>query len=306
MIRHDHVDTTSLDAAKAKLDTTGAKRRDLAARITELTHEREQLDQQIDIYRKGLIDDLARRQTDEEHQLTARKEALTLATPTALPGARAALDAQSALVDGLGARLQALRSGQFAASDLPTAARRRDEAAQKLATLAEEDSVLAHTSETLTNDITREQAKVAALTEAQVQSQATGILWSRKAGDQQWLKSGDEIAQIADPATIMIEAVMHERYLAEIQPGDQVEIELTGDRRRVHGTVKDLRPLNDPATGMATTMSSLLPHHFKLRVQPDSTAGQITVGQGLKLMVTGSNPGWFRRLLAWGYGETRF
>ena len=204
------------------------------------------------------------------------------------------------------ARLQALRSGQFAASDLPTAARRRDEATQKLAVLADEDATLAQTAQTLTTDITHERAKVAAMTEAQVQSQATGVLWSRKAGEQQWIKSGEEIAQIADPATILIEAVMHDRYLTEIQPGDQVEIELTGERRRIHGTIKDLIPLNNPTKGMATTLSSLLPHHFKLRVHADTTAGQITVDQGVKLMVTGSNPRWFRRLLAWGYGETRF
>jgi len=77
-------------------------------------------------------------------------------------------------------------------------------------------------------------------------------------------------------------------------------------RGRVCGTVKDLRPLTDPAPGMATTVSLILPHHFKLRVQPDPSAGQITVGQGVKVMVTGSNPGWLSRLMAWGYGETRF
>ncbi len=306
VIHNDHVDSTSLEAALAKLGTTKVKRSDIAERITSLTQERNQLDQQIDTYRKGLIDDLARRLVDEERQLIARKEALALATPTTLPGIRATLDAQSTLVDGLGARLQALRSGQFAEADQPTATRRRDEAVQKLVDLADEDTVLAHTAETLTADIARERAKIASLTEAQVQSQAAGILWSRKAGDQQWLKSGEEIAQIADPATILVEAVMHERYLSEIQPGDQVEIELTGERRRVRGTVKDLRPLTDPAQGMATTVSTLLPNHFKLRIQPDPTSGQITVGQGVKVMVTGSNPGWFRRLLAWGYGETRF
>lgn len=306
VIRNDHVDATTLDAALAKLSTTTVKHSDIVARTTTLTHERDQLDQQIDAYRNGLIDDLARRLIEEERQLSTRKEALLLANSNTLPGARAALEAQAGLVDGIGARLQALRSGQFADADLPTAARRRDEAIQKLTALAEEDAVLAHTAKTLTADIDRERAKIASLTEAQVQSQSAGILWSRKAGDQQWLKSGEEIAQIADPSTIMVEAVMHERYLSEIQPGDQVEIELTGEHRRVLGTVKDLRPLSDPAPGMATTVSTLLPHHFKLRIQPNPTSGQITVGQGVKVMVTGSNPGWFRRLLAWGYGETRF
>lgn len=306
VIRNDHVDTTALDAALAKLGTATVKRSDIAERTVALTQERNQLDQQIDIYRTGLIDDLARRLVDEERQLTARKEALSLATATSLTGARAALDAQSQLVDGLGARLQALRSGQFADADQPTANRRRDEVVQKLAALAEEDAILVRTAETLSDDIARERTRITALTEAQVQSLAAGILWSRKAGDQQWLKTSEEIAQIADPDTILVEAVMHERYLSEIQPGDQVEIELTGERRRVRGTVKDLRPLSDPAQGMATSVSTLLPNHFKLRIQPDSTSGQITVGQGVKVMVTGSNPGWFRRLLAWGYGETRF
>ena len=188
----------------------------------------------------------------------------------------------------------------------PTIVLKHETVALKITGLNEQETTLSKDIASIQMDITREQTRIAALKEAPVPSTNNGILYSRKANDQQWLKKSDTIAHIADPKTIIIESVMHPRYMNDIQPGDQVQIELTGERRRVSGTVKDLVPLKGQDAQMATTLTSLLADHFKVRVEINQTAGPVTIGQNVKLMVTGKDPGWFSRFIAWGYGETRF
>ncbi len=305
-IRNDKVDTTQLDTLTTKLSALASKQTELKSIITELAQERDSLDARITTYRTSRIESLNRRITEESKQLAIRLETLSTATADTLPGLRAAFDAQSNLVNDLSKQLLVIQDGSFPDPEKPTIVLKHETVLLKITDLNEQETTLAKDIASIQMDITREQTRIAVLKEAPVPSTNNGILYSRKANDQQWLKKGDTIAHIADPKTILIESVMHPRYMNDIQPGDQVQIELTGERRRVNGTVKDLVPLKGQDAQMATTLSSLLADHFKVRVEINPTAGPVTIGQNVKLMITGKDPGWFSRFIAWGYGETRF
>jgi multidrug resistance efflux pump len=307
-IRNDQVDTSQLGTLNTKLGSLLSKQIELNNQITELTQERESLEQRITTYRTNRIETLNRRIAEESKQLAIRLDAFSKAEENALASLRAAFDAQSTLVNDLNKQLLVIQEGNFPDMEKPTIVLKYEATDSKIVNLTEQQATLLKNISTIQENITVEESRIAALKEAAVPSANNGILFSRKANDQQWLKKGDHIALIADPTTIIIEAVMRERYLKKIQTGDEVVIELTGERRRITGTVKgpEFKPLNFNEPNMATIITSVAEDGFKVYIEIDPAAGPITIGQNVKVMVTGKDPGWFSRFIAWGYGETRF
>jgi hypothetical protein len=306
-VRNDHVDTSTLKGLGTRRDSTRVKRHETVQQIADEERSVVLLTSQVEQYRAGLAKDLERRLDEERSELAKRNAALGLiAEQAALPGARAAVDSQQKLIDDLGRRLASLRAGQFEADDLPVAQRRIDEATSRIASLGQQQRALDGTLAELDGAIAAEEAKVAALRLANIAAPVAGILWSRQAGDRQPLDQGKELLRIADPGAIEVEALLHERHRDNMATDVVIEV-ISDSGRRVRGTmIGDLKPATHSKPAMTASLSSAAPGYDKLYIRLDPTAAPLPIGEKVKIIVLGHNPGIVRRTLAWFYELTRF
>ncbi len=306
VIRNDHVDTSTLKGLIANRDNARAKFTDLIELSADTERAIAALTQQVERYRAGLITDLDQRITSERVELARRDSALGLTADQAtLPGAKAAVESQRALIDTLGRRLASLRAGQFDPDDLPVAQTRAEEATTRLANLAQQRRTLDLGISELDTAIGEEEAKVAALRRATVTAAVPGVLWSRQASDRQSVTIGAELLRIADPQQIEVEALLHERYRDDVQMDAIVEIIAPGDRR-IRGTLSQGLALGSHTkVDRAVNLTAAAPGYDKLYITLDPLAAPLPIGQKVAVVVLGQQPGWFTRTLAWFYETTR-
>jgi multidrug resistance efflux pump len=158
----------------------------------------------------------------------------------------------------------------------------------------------------LDGKISGESARLEALRHGSVSVDQAGDLWRRQVIDQGWVRTGDTIASFTDPTTLHVEALVPDVYLDRLAIGDAVTVQLLGDRASVTGKVRSLLPATQAPENQAGSLPRLMPGRFLMLVDIDPLQRLPTIGQGIKLIVLGQNPGPGRRLLAWLYEMTRF
>jgi chromosome segregation ATPase len=306
-IKNDQLDLTPLTTIQAKLASHHSKQKTLRAQITDSENELVELGKKVDAFLAGRITQVTSRLNEETKLRAAYLDQLAHANDVTRPGLQAVVDTQSKTITELEQQLATLSAGQLIDAEKPAIMHRHAELAQKIALLKTQEQEFILIDESLQRDVIDEERRIQALKQDNVINGNGGILFARRANDGQWLKAGDPVATIADAKKIMVEAILHERYRDRISPGDHVEIQLLGERRRINGTVTgNLEPIKPHDIPMAATLSTPLQHHFKVNVLPSENVGSLVIGQGVKLIVTGKDPGIIKELFAWAYGETRF
>ena len=303
-LRNEHVDTSVLDGLRLKREQSGIKRAQLGKDIVEQEHVRGELKTQLADYRQNLTAELEKRLTLESRMLAMRQEAA--AKPGADPQAAQAVTVQLALVDQLSRQLSSVRAGLFLTEDAPLASRKLDEQAERIAELVTQQRALDDAAPGIDRDVAAEEKRLARLREATVLSPHDGVLL-KQAGDQRWVKTGEQLVAVANGTTVQVEALVDRRYLHDIGLGDTVAIHLVGERRVIRGTVREpLKLGTDTLPSRARVLTSAIPTLMKLVVDLDpADAQQVSIGQDAKLIVLGNDPGLVRRALAWFYERTR-
>lgn len=186
--------------------------------------------------------------------------------------------------------LDAARKGVYLLNETPYCQQRALELALKVpqlrASLREAEDLLA----TLRDELAREEQRVASLSAATASSPVAGLVWTCAGNHGQVVKANETVYYIADSRTIFVEALLHQRHLASIAPGDEATILLTGGTvctgrvrtarppgpadidsscaLKLAGDVKQVRVLIDLEPGAAS--AELIGRHARVLVVPQN------------------------------------
>jgi len=171
----------------------------------------------------------------------------------------------------------------------------------KLADASRESQRLEQTLTDTNARIVTEQARIDRLRAAEVTADAGGRMLRLYTADGRWLRSGDPIAAVADPSSVVIDCVVPDRFADDIALGSEVTAYLITDRREVRGRV-----IAKIAPGTATTDGTWAEdftgqHRFRTiaRIGLEGVSlDTIQISQGVRVMFLGSNPGLITRGLA--------
>jgi multidrug resistance efflux pump len=135
-----------------------------------------------------------------------------------------------------------------------------------------------------------------------------GTVLKRQAAEGKFVKAGEELAQVADPSTIMVEAIVQGRYLDDMRLGDTVKVLLVGDDSEVLGTVKEIKLSDDAEDAtLAYQFRSTYANSFRVLIALDASHQRpVLVGQSAKIMDIGQHAGWVKRSFAWAYSKVKF
>jgi multidrug efflux pump subunit AcrA (membrane-fusion protein) len=150
--------------------------------------------------------------------------------------------------------------------------------------------------------ITAENNRIEHLRAAEVSSAKGGRVLRLHTADGRWLRSGDLIAAVADPTSIVIDCVVPDRSVDNIALGSEIAAYLITDRKEVHGRViAKFTPTQGTTDGGDWAEDFVAQHRFRtvVRIGLEGIAlDTVQVGQGVRVMFLGSNPGLITRGLA--------
>ena len=298
-IRNDQVDTSARDALVALRRIAQEQLREnqtgLAAK---------------ELFEATLVEQAARQRETFIEALEARLFALTSPgeahPPTGSPPSSGAGESVGDELARIKHGLEEARHGTFPpAASLE--ANRLEEARKDIAILKDEITAGTQGISTLDAQVASAEVQLAARREATVASPVSGTVWRQQGTEGKWVKGGEMLMLIANPATAWVEAAISERYYSQIAIGDQIEIRLLGEQRTVYGTVRaPLLAFDAGVTGQACPLTSGQPGRSRLLIELDEgSARSLTVGGHAEVLDLGQHPGLARRLLCWLYEKTR-
>jgi len=297
LIRNDRADTSALDGLKTRLANANSGLNEDQRTFDEHRATERTLITQVAEYQRGLIAQLQRQLESEQRTLDALRDTLV---HSGSDGALKAVTVQVATLDALSKRIERLQGGDLPDDEQPIINRRLIEVRQQLTTIKESLRAHAQTITTVQGQIVTEEAELARRRQAAVVSPITGSLWQRPSGGTPWVKQGDDILALVNPDTVRIEAAISKFYINDVVPGDQAEVLLIGANRRVTATVEVLEAMNLQGERNAAQLTAPATEQFRLVLSFDpETARTIPVGQKVRLVVTGQEPGLFRRVRNW-------
>jgi multidrug resistance efflux pump len=191
---------------------------------------------------------LTHKQREGEHTLVAgivgtggvsRQEVMS--SRLVAEAARQAADHEAHVLAGIEEELQALKQGVFLGegdgrADLPYSAQRRHEVALRRAdvqTALRHDEARLAAAEAQARD---EEARAAR--RGQFRAAPAGIVWRHHVADGSAVSAGGALVDCLDLSAVFIDAVVPEKYLAWLRPGDEAVVHLAGTGAAVPAVVK--------------------------------------------------------------------
>lgn len=333
-IRNDRVDTS-------RLDSLTTQRTNLMARLDAQTQDQESRRREADQCRAVVEDFLRRSRTDLAQRLLEAKAAATRATTIALtqdsgvarlqeildrtPGGisaseweravstrdQARLDAVMAktLVERATSQIAAVEAHQFVGLQAPYQVERLVQLESLIADLEVKGVEVRRNLTDLGQEMTKETQRVERLREAVLTSSNDGLVWKIQANAGQFIPLGAEVLQLAEGGTIAVEAWLHQRYLGDAEVGDRAIAYLTGERRRMEGTVTavDVQGQTTADETKAYALPADSPKSFKVTIQLDrSPYTTAMIGQRAKVLLCGKSTGVGASFLLWFYALVEF
>jgi multidrug resistance efflux pump len=228
----------------------------------------------------------AEREISSENELVAQKR----------------IEQLEANLTGKRTELEATGKGVFLQSETPYCVQRAQELALRIpllrASLREAEELRA----ALTPELAREQERVGSRSEATAASPVSGIVWNCQGNLGQVVKQNESIYHIADSGEIFVEALLHQRHLASVEPGSEATILLAGGKV-YSGHVRAVRTATgDSKSIYAIKLASDDMKQVSVLIDFDSPG--VTpelIGRHARVIVTPADPGASQRAVAWAF-----
>jgi multidrug resistance efflux pump len=301
--RRDRLATelATVERSEAACRQTAAHHRD--GRVAMLEARVKEFEAQVEAARAqygNMKNQLVRTKTlTERHALTASDLESAFANEAVAQKRMAELEAGLA---GTRTAMEAARKGIYLQNETPYLQQRAHELALKIpqlrASLREAEDLLA----TLRKEVAGEQQRIASLSEAAVTSPVTGLVWTCQGNLGQIVKQNETVYHIADSSTVFVEAMLHQRHLASLDPGSEVTILLTGGQV-CQGQVRAARTPGptDIDTGSAVKLASDMKQVRVLIDLEPGTARTELIGRHARVLVTPAGAGPLSRAVAWTF-----
>jgi multidrug resistance efflux pump len=154
-------------------------------------------------------------------------------------------------------------------------------------------------------EIAREEQRLAQLAKATLTSPQSGIVWKRQGGVGQVVKQNEALYEVADVATMFVEAQLHQRYLSSVGPGSRAVIQLTGGQS-FNGRVRAVRTLGpaDAEPAFAVNLPQRDLKQVRVLIDFDPVAPDpALIGRHARVLIVDEDPGVFQRLMAWAFSN---
>jgi multidrug resistance efflux pump len=265
-IEDPHPDDARVFALQQEAQATGRERDALVQRVADLERARAAADAQAAAYQAGRVRQDQLRIEEAQAKLAAAKAreadaAATVQRGTALyqrgfqseeahQRARHSLDiAQNetlAVQKRLGAlevELAAARTGTYLGdnyNDVPSSFQRARELTVRIEETRATLDQLARKSETLAEQLTAEQRRLAARSIAALTAPVSGHLWTTSAVSGEFVRRGQDLLAVLDCATVTVTASVGDRIYNELRLGDPVRFRVAGTNREYFGSIAKL------------------------------------------------------------------
>jgi multidrug resistance efflux pump len=156
-------------------------------------------------------------------------------------------------------------------------------------------------------ELAKEQARVQYFSKAAPVAPVSGVVWTRLGNAGQVVKQNEPLFEIADSATLFVEALLHQRHLSTVGPGCNATILLTGGQT-LTGKVRAVRT-QGPADHEPSFALNVADHDLKqVRVLIDFDAGtenSALIGRHVRVLITPNDPGLLDRAVTWLFTRVR-
>lgn len=128
-----------------------------------------------------------------------------------------------------------------------------------------------------------------------------GVIWRRQAVNGETLSEGQVVAEVADTASLFVEAYFRRDFMNSISVGDRASIYLVGEGRFVEGRVTDIQ-VQERTSKEPDVINTLSLDASMLRVRVEVEPGQLApeqLGQLAKVLTSGGRAGALERGLIW-------
>lgn len=313
-VDNPQADATAVDALTARIASREARlaesEQQLARRSAQRDTMRAELDRQRTALRQELVLRLAelRLQLDERRAQAAERQAAPAPTGAQAEVARKEQELAERMAqeeETAIARLQRRLDDAIAGIGLGPEAESRQqllaETERALEAQGEQQRVLAEELAADRAELQREQAELARLSRAELLAPAGGRVWRNLASNGRRVRAGEPVLEVADPATVTVEAVLPEGLVGAIAENDRAVVHLAGSRRRIEGTVTRIIQAGDPRRGGEDAETA---RRACAVITLDAGAEQLG-RQGAKVFFVGEQPGLLRRALLALYARSR-
>ena len=301
-IDNPHVDTNAVDALAARIVSREARHAESEQQLASRSAQRDTLRAELDRTRIAQHRDLTERiaevrlQLDLRRQAAAPTEAGTLSIDAARKDqalAERIVQEEQATIARLQRRLDDVLAGIGLGPEAEARQQVLAEAERAVATEREQQDALSDELAAARSELQREQSALARLSRAELRTQAPGRIWRSLASNGRSVAVHAPLLEIADPRTIVVEAVLSEDIANSVTENERALVHLIGSKRQVGGTVT--RILHPGEAGL-TPMD---PESIKsVRAVITLDAGAEPLGrQGAKVFFVGDEPGTVRRWL---------
>ena len=222
--------------------------------------------------------------------------------------ARARIDLERAALGRVAREAEAADQGLFVTREMPVFETQARELALRIPRLAAEVREADHLLADAARAVGEEEERVRRLTDAVVPAPVSGVVWKRAGNPTQLVDRNESVVDIADRATVVVEALLHQRYAATVGPGDRAVVHLTGGPT-LTGQVRAVRTSNadeaDPGYALSLTDRDVKQLKVVIALDPPGVdAGMI--GRHARVLVTGADPGPVGRGVEWLFTRVRY
>lgn len=134
-----------------------------------------------------------------------------------------------------------------------------------------------------------------------IKSQVRGVVWRQLVLEGQDVQAGQELLQVADGASLFVEAFFDRQFLDRLSVGDRAHVYLISEDRYVEGAVVDIQA-QEQDVGRENIIQSVGPDATMLRVLIEFEPGVLevrSIGYLAKVMISSAAPGLAERVMIW-------